>query len=101
LGLGSFIQGDVRGGATTLLSYGTAIGLINWELTLSYNDTPAGIPRTLWLGIAGFAVAYGFIRLAVYDKSRALAEFMDGITIAAASDEQWGAAVRVSRTIRF
>ncbi|MDR2782440.1 MAG: hypothetical protein LBB48_01110, partial [Treponema sp.] len=102
LGLGSFIQGDAGGGVMTLVSYGAAFGLIGWELTLSYDDGLAGIPGAVGLGVIGFAVVYGFIRPFVYQKNRSLAEFMDGITIAAAPDERRGGTeVRVSWTLRF
>jgi hypothetical protein len=101
LGLGSFIQGDAGGGITTLLSYGAAAGLIVWELTLSYDDNLAGIPGAVGLGVAGFAVLYGFIRPAVYNKSHSLAEFMDGMRLAVVPAERGGAAVRLSYTLKF
>jgi TolB-like protein len=101
LGLGSFIQGDVAGGVTTLLSYGAAAGLVAWELSLSYDDDLAGIPGAVGLGVAGFAVLYGFIRPVVYNKSRSLAEFMDGLRLAIAPAERGGAAVRLSWTWKF
>jgi hypothetical protein len=101
LGLGSFIQGDVAGGVTTLLSYGAAAGLVAWEMSLSYNDDLAGVPGAVGLGVAGFAVLYGFIRPVVYNKSRSLAEFMDGLRLAVAPDERGGAAVRLSWTWKF
>ncbi|MDR2782754.1 MAG: hypothetical protein LBB48_02740, partial [Treponema sp.] len=102
LGLGSFIQGDVKGGVIILSSYVAAIGLIGWELALSYDDGLAGIPGTIGLGVIGFAAVYGFIRPFVYQKNRSLAEFMDGITVAAVPDERRrGTAVRLSYTLRF
>ncbi|MDR1220884.1 MAG: hypothetical protein LBK73_14940 [Treponema sp.] len=101
LGLGSFIQGDAGGGITTLLSYGAAAGLIVWELTLSYDDNLAGIPGAVGLGVVGFAVLYGFIRPAVYNKNHSLAEFMDGMRLAVVPAERGGAAVRLSYTLKF
>jgi TolB-like protein len=101
LGLGSFIQGDAAGGVVTLLSYGVAAGLIGWEFTLSYNDDLAGVPGVAGIGVAGFAVAYGFIRPFVYQKNHRLAGFMDGISLAALPAERGGAAVRLSYTARF
>ncbi|MDR0706948.1 MAG: penicillin-binding protein activator LpoB [Treponema sp.] len=101
IGLGSFVQGDVGGGFMTLLLYGGAAGLIYWELTLSYDDDLAGIPGAVGLGVAGFAALYGFIRPAVYNKSRALAEFMDGMRLAVVPVERGGAAVRLSYTWKF
>jgi TolB-like protein len=101
LGLGSFIQGDVGGGVMTLLSYGAAAGLIAWELSLAYEDALAGVPGAVGLGVAGFAVLYGFIRPVVYNKNRSLAEFMDGMSVAVAPMKRGGAAVRLSWTLKF
>jgi hypothetical protein len=101
LGLGSFVQGDFKGGLTTLLSYGVATGLIVWELTLDYEDDLAGIPGTVGLGVAGFAVLYGFIRPALYQRSRTLAGIMDGINIAAVPGNYGGTAVRLSYTVKY
>jgi hypothetical protein len=82
LGLGSLIQGDGGGWFMTLLSYGTAVGLAYWETTLEYEDELSGIPGTAAIGVAGFAVLYGFIRPAVVNANRSLAEVMDHIDIA-------------------
>jgi TolB-like protein len=101
LGLGSFIQKDAAGGVTALLFYGAAAGLIGWELSLSYDDDLAGVPGAIGLGVAGFAVLYGFIRPAVYARNRALAEFMDGIRMAVAPVERGGAAIQLSYTWKF
>jgi hypothetical protein len=101
LGLGSFVQGDLGGGLTTLLSYGLAGGLIAWELTMDYEDDLAGIPGTVGLGVAGFAVLYGFIRPALYQRSRTLAGIMDGINIAALPGDRGGTAVQLSYTVKY
>ena len=100
-GLGSFIQGDVGGGVLTLLSYGATAGLIFWELALDYHDELAGIPGTIGIGVASFAVFYGFIRPIVFEKNRALAEFMDGMHLAVAPGEHGRAAIRLSYTLKF
>jgi TolB-like protein len=97
LGLGSFVQGDPGGGILTLLSYGAAAGLIFWDLTMAYEDGLAGIPGTVGLGVGGFAVIYGFIRPAVFNRSRALAEIVDGINVAPAP----GGRVLLSYTLKF
>ena len=101
LGLGSFIQGDVGGGVLTLLSYGTAAGLVFWELSLDYHDPLAGIPGAIGIGVASFAVVYGFIRPFVFDKNRSLAEFMDGVHLALAPKGQGGAAIQLSYRVKF
>jgi TolB-like protein len=96
-GLGSFIQGDPGGGVMTMLSYGAAAGLVAWELTLFYDDELAGIPGTVGLGVAGFAVLYGFIRPAVYNSSRPLAEIVDGINLSPLP----GGRALLSYTVKF
>jgi hypothetical protein len=101
LGLGSFVQGDPGGGVFTLLSYGAAAGLVAWELTLAYEDDLAGIPGTVGLGVAGFAVLYGFIRPAVYNSSRPLAEIADGIGLSIVPGSRGGKAALLSYTIKF
>lgn len=101
LGLGSFIQGDAGGGVTMVLLYGAAAGLVAWDLSLAYEDDLAGIPGGVGFGIAGFAVLYGFIRPFVYNRSRSLAEFMDGMSVAAAPAKRGGTAVRLSWTLKF
>jgi hypothetical protein len=101
LGLGSFVQGDPGGGAKILLSYGVAVGLIAWEQRMSYGDNLAGIPGTVGLGVAGFAVLYGFIRPAVYSRSRSLAGIMDGINIGTAPGSRGGEAILLSYTLKF
>ena len=101
LGLGSFIQGDVGGGVLTLLSYGVAAGLVFWDLSLDYHDEMAGIPCAVGLGVAGFAVLYGFIRPVVFNNNRPLAELMDGARVAVSSWGRGGAAIRLSYTLKF
>jgi uncharacterized repeat protein (TIGR02543 family) len=101
LGLGSFIQGDLGGGLTTLLSYGAAAGLIYWEMTMDYDDDLAGIPGTVGLGVAGFAVVYGFIRPAVFANNRALAEIIDRIEIGVGPRPDGREAIRLTWTAKF
>jgi TolB-like protein len=97
MGLGSFLQGDPGGGVVTLLSYGATVGLLCWELAMDYEDTLAGIPGLVALGAGGFAMVYGFIRPAVVNRSRALAEIVDGINISPAP----GGRVMLSYTLKF
>jgi TolB-like protein len=102
LGLGSFIQGDPGGGAFALLSYGAAAGLIAWDIYgLAYEDELAGIPGTVGLGAAGFAVLYGFIRPAVYNRSRPLAEIVDRLGVSIVPGSRGGKAALLSYTIKF
>ena len=101
LGLGSFIQGDLGGGIITLVSYGAAAGLVIWELSLDYHHELAGIPGTIGIGVASFAVVYGFIRPFVFNHNRSLAKLTDGMRLAVAPKEQGGAAIRLSYRVKF
>jgi hypothetical protein len=101
VGLGSFIQGDVGGGFLTLLSYGAAAGLIAWELSLDYYDDLAGIPGPVGIGVAGFAVLYGFIRPVVFNNNRPLAEIIDRVDIAVVPWTDGRNAVRLAYTVKF
>ncbi|MDR1074531.1 MAG: hypothetical protein LBL45_12830 [Treponema sp.] len=102
LGLGSYIQGDFAGFGVAFLSYGAAAGLIWYELAeLSADDDFANVPGTIGVGIAGFAVLYGFIRPFVYQKNRALVGVLDRIQVAAVPADRGRTAVRFSYTVRF
>jgi TolB-like protein len=101
LGLGSFVQRDPGGGLTILAGYGAAAGLIAWELSLEYEDKLAGIPGAVGLGVGGLTALYGFIRPAVYNRSRRLAEIADGIRIAAVPESRGSGAVQLSYTVKF
>jgi hypothetical protein len=102
LGLGSFIQGDIGGGFFTLLSYGVAAGLITWELSLGdYDHELAGIPGTMGIGVAGFAIVYGFIRPAVVNNNRPLAEIIDNVRIGVAPRKDGREALRLTYTVKF
>jgi hypothetical protein len=100
-GLGSFIQRDWVGGITLLAGYGAAAGLIVWDLSLKYEDTLAGIPGGVGIGVAGVTVLYGFIRPIVYQRNRRLAGIADRIDLAVVLGERGGEAVRLSYTLRF
>jgi TolB-like protein len=100
LGLGSIIQGDGAGWFMTFLSYGAAAGLIYWELSLDYGDELMGIPGGVGLGVAGFAVLYGFIRPVVVNHNRGLAEIMDRVDMAVVSRDGQEM-VRLAYSVKF
>jgi hypothetical protein len=101
LGLGSFIQRDWFGGGTILAGYGTAAGLILWELSLDYEDNLAGVPGAIGLGLAGVTAVYGFIRPLLYQKNQQAAELMDRINLAPVPGNRGGTAVQLSYTLKF
>jgi hypothetical protein len=101
LGLGSFVQRDHWGGITCLMGYGMAGVFIAWELSLDYYDDLVGIPGAIGLGVAGVTALYGFIRPAVYNRSRALAAVIDNIHVSVGLGPEHENVVRLSYTLRF
>jgi hypothetical protein len=100
LGLGSFTMGDWGGGATLLGAYAAAAGLFVYEIKgMTYDDPAAGIPGTISIGVAGLAVAYGFVRPFIFNRSGKLAGILDRTDIALTSA---GAEIlRMSYTFSF
>jgi TolB-like protein len=101
LGLGSFIQRDWGGALALLGGYGVAAGLIVWEFSLDYYDPMVGIPGGIGLGVAGVAAIYGFIRPALYARSRALTGIMDNINVSATAGSRGGQRIGLSYTVKF
>jgi TolB-like protein len=101
LGLGSFIQKDWTNGLILIGGYAAAGGLIAWELSLAYEDTLAGIPGTIGLGVAGVTAVYGFIRPFIYEKNRALVNHADRISVLVVPGNRGTVALGLSYTLRF
>ena len=106
LGLGSYIQGDTIGGVIVTSGYAAALGLLAWELSLSYSDSMAGIPGPIAIGLAGATMAFGFVKPVLYNKSHQLASVMDKVDISLVSIEQNNieqnkTALRIGYTHRF
>jgi hypothetical protein len=97
LGLGSFlVQKDVLGGLTLLVGYAVAGGLIGWEMAMGYDDSPAGVPGTIGLWVAGGTVAYGFIRPFLYAWSQKVAEVLDGVRVSVLPEVRGRTALRLA-----
>jgi TolB-like protein len=100
-GFGSLVQGDGGGWFMTLLSYGAAAGLMAWDVSLDYDDELAGIPGAVGIGVAGFAVLYGFIRPAVVNRNRPLAELIDHIDMAVVPRQDGRELIRLAWNVKF
>jgi hypothetical protein len=100
-GLGSFVQRDWIGGVTLLAGYGAAAGLLGWEMSLKYEDTLAGVPGMIGIGVAGLTAVYGFIRPVLYERNRRLTGIADRVDLAPAPGDRGGEALRLSYTLRF
>jgi hypothetical protein len=82
-----------------LMISGTAAGLTVWELSLKYEDGPAGIPGTVGLGLAGLTVLYGLVRPFIYRRIRTLAGISNGINPAIVAENHKRTALRLSYTM--
>jgi TolB-like protein len=69
-GIGSFLTGDWAGGLTLAGGEVVGLGLIIYEVAaLSRDDSMAGIPGGIGLGIIGITAVYGFIRPFIFNNN--------------------------------
>jgi hypothetical protein len=87
LGLGSYLQGDITGGAIVTGGYVASIALIAWELALSRNDAGAGYLGPVGIGFGAASLVFGFIKPLIFNGSR-LASASGGFDIALVSNER-------------
>jgi hypothetical protein len=73
-GLGSYLQGDYLGGAIVTGGYAAAIGLIAWELSMSYGDAGTSIPGNIGVGVGIAAAAFGIVKPLIFGNRKAAAE---------------------------
>ena len=101
-GLGSYLQGDTSGGIMITSIYAVSIGLIIWEVAgLKYEDTLAGVPGTIGLGLAGANMVFGFIKPLLYAKNPKVALIIDGIHFTLVSDERRGNVFQLTYSHKF
>ena len=101
-GLGSYLQGDITGGIMITSIYAVSIGLIIWEVAgLKYEDTLAGVPGTIGLGLAGANLVFGFIKPFLYAKNPRLTFIADGIDLRLVSDDRRDNTWQLTYTYRF
>jgi len=100
-GLGSYLQGDTAGGVITTGGFAAALGLIAWELSLSYDDGMAGVPGPIGIGLAAATMVFGFVKPVLFSKNRQFASVMDKVDISLVSNEQNKGALRIGYTHRF
>jgi hypothetical protein len=104
LGMGSYIMGDWIGGLIQSVGYGTALGLIAWDVSgIDYADGKAGVPGLIGMGVAGATVVFGIIRPFVYhctgSRNKA-AEVFRGVNLAVIPDAA-GAAVHLGYHFQY
>jgi hypothetical protein len=89
LGLGSYIEGDIWGGASITAGYAAAVGLILTEIKfLDWGDPMVGVPITAGFTVAGLSLVYGFARPFIYYRVPRVAAVLDNakVGIAVAQD---------------
>jgi hypothetical protein len=78
LGLGSYLEGDIGGGATITAGYAVAAGLVVIEAVALDWDSPAvGIPVNVGFALASLSLAYGFARPFIYNRTPRVAAVLD------------------------
>jgi TolB-like protein len=78
LGLGSYLEGDIIGGATLTAGYAVAAGLVIFDAVALDWDSPAvGIPATIGVATAGLSIAYGFARPFIYNRVPHMVDILD------------------------
>jgi hypothetical protein len=112
LGMGSYIMGDWLGGLIMSAGYGTALGLVAWDISAFENDPIIplngfdllGIPGIVGAGVAGATVVFGIIRPLVDHRtgssSKRRAEALKGVNLAVIPDAG-GIAVHLGYSFQY
>jgi hypothetical protein len=87
-GLGSYIQGDIKGGVIVSAGYAASIGLIVWELSLSRADAMAGYVGPVGVAAGVGTLVFGFIKPLFFSDNRKQAAASGGFDIALVSNER-------------
>jgi len=102
LGLGSYLQGDTKGGRIITAGYVMSLGCIIWELAgINYNDPMAGIPGTIGIGLAGATTIFSFVKPFFFNKSDRLSAILNKVNIVPVSSKEYGDGMLLSYTFRF
>jgi uncharacterized membrane protein (DUF485 family) len=100
LGLGSYLQGDITGGAIVTGGYVASIALIAWELNLTRADAMAGYVGPVGV-VAGIGtLVFGFVKPFVFNRNR-LASANGDFDIALVSSGQKRSALALTYTRRL
>jgi hypothetical protein len=80
LGLGSYLEGDIGGGATITAGYAVAVGLVLVEkFALDWESPAVGTAVTAGVAVAGLSLVYGFARPFIYNRAPRLAGVLDNV----------------------
>jgi TolB-like protein len=106
LGLGSYLEGDIGGGATITAGYAVAVGLVVVEyFALDWDNPAVGAAVTAGVAVAGLSLAYGFARPFIYNRAPRLAGVLDnanaGLVMVSDSFGNRSAGFQAAYTIKF
>jgi hypothetical protein len=100
-GLGSYLQGDYVSGVIVTGGHIAAIGFLVWELSMSINDTGAGVPGNIGIAAGIGSLAFGFIKPFLFKGNQKLASAIDNFDISLVSSEQSKSALALRYTHSF
>jgi len=107
LGLGSYLEHDISGGATLTAGYATTAGLFMIEAFALDRDSPAaGVPATIGVTVAGVTFVYGFARPFIYNRSPRVAAVIDNtrsglVLTSEKSGKKHNAGFQITYTVKF
>jgi hypothetical protein len=70
LGLGSYLQGDITGGAIVTGGYVASIALVAWELNLTRADAMAGYVGPVGVAAGIGTLVFGFVKPFIFNRNR-------------------------------
>jgi uncharacterized membrane protein (DUF485 family) len=100
LGLGSYLQGDITGGAIVTGGYVASIALIAWELNLTRADAMAGYVGPVGVVAGVGTLVFGFVKPFIFNRNR-LASANGDFDIAIVSSGQKRSAFALTYTRRL
>jgi hypothetical protein len=87
-GLGSYLQGDTKGGVIVTGGYVASIALIVWELNLTRADAMAGFVGPVGVVAGVGTLVFGFVKPLVFNKNIRLASASGDFDISLVSSER-------------
>jgi hypothetical protein len=100
-GLGSYLQGDTKGGVIVTGGYAASIALIVWELNLTRADAMAGYLGPVGVAAGVGTLVFGFVKPLVFNRNSRLASASGDFDISLVSSERGKNAVAFMYTRSF
>jgi hypothetical protein len=100
-GLGSYLQGDTKGGVIVTGGYAASIALIVWELNLTRADAMAGYLGPVGVAAGVGTLVFGFVKPLVFNRNSRLASASGDFDIALVSNGRGKSAVAFTYTKNY